>query len=193
VPANLTKRDFSKVSGPWRRGVRLALPGLASRSLAAGPASDEFYFVQLSDLHWAQGPRSIRMLKGRCPKAIAAVNALSEQPDFVVFTGDITHTTDDEKNAAHAWRKRRKLSQPEGQAGLFLAGEHDASLDNGAAFKEFFADKLLIRPQGCALYRARQRIGSQGESRTEQLTGSPPTSRSLSGSADRRAYAPAAF
>jgi 3',5'-cyclic AMP phosphodiesterase CpdA len=72
-------------------------------------------------------------------KAVAAVNALKEQPDFVVFTGDLTHTTDD------AAERRRRLGQFRDIVGAlkvrnlrFMPGEHDASLDNGAAYKEFF-------------------------------------------------------
>jgi len=72
--------------------------------------------------------------EGTLPKAIAAVNALDPQPDFIVFTGDLTHTTDDP-----AERRRRMAQFKEMIGGLktqrirLLAGEHDASLDNGAS------------------------------------------------------------
>src|SRR5512144_1759402 len=56
---------------------------------------DDFYFVQLSDSHWGyrgpDNPESATTLK----KAVATVNALEVQPDFIMFTGDLTHTTDD--------------------------------------------------------------------------------------------------
>lgn len=72
-------------------------------------------------------------------KAVATVNALEIQPDFIIFTGDLTHTTDDPKE------RRKRLSEFRDIAGelkvknlRFIPGEHDASLDNGAAFKEFF-------------------------------------------------------
>ena len=35
--------------------------------------------------------------KGTLPKAVAAANALAQTPDFVIFTCDLTHTTDDPK------------------------------------------------------------------------------------------------
>jgi len=67
------------------------------------------------------------------------VNALSFEPDFIVFTGDLTHTTDDPAE------RRRRLSQFRDIVGglknknvRFMPGEHDASLDNGQAWKEFF-------------------------------------------------------
>ena len=62
-------------------------------------------------------------------------------PDFIVFTGDLTHTTDDP-----AERRRRMTEFRDIVAALkvkqvrFMPGEHDASLDRGAAYKEFFGD-----------------------------------------------------
>jgi 3',5'-cyclic AMP phosphodiesterase CpdA len=95
--------------------------------------------VQLSDTHWGfsgpPNPDAANTLK----KAVAAVNQLSEPPDFVVFTGDLTHTTDDP-----AERRRRLARFREIVGGLkpatvhFMPGEHDASLDRGQAYTEFF-------------------------------------------------------
>jgi len=136
--ANITKRDFLRLAGMG--GVVLAsqLPGFASRSFAA--EADEFYFVQLSDLHWGfKGPQVNPDPEGTLPKAIAAVNALPEPPDFVVFTGDITQTTEDPKERrARMTQAKEIISQLKVKNIHFLAGEHDASLDKGEAFKEFF-------------------------------------------------------
>ncbi|HEY1129438.1 MAG TPA: metallophosphoesterase [Roseateles sp.] len=107
----------------------------------AGRPQDEFYFVQLSDTHWGfQGPPNPDA-RGTLPKAVAAVNALPRPPDFIVFTGDLTHTTDDP-----AERRRRMaefkqvVSDLQVKTVRFMPGEHDASLDRGAAFKEMFGD-----------------------------------------------------
>jgi 3',5'-cyclic AMP phosphodiesterase CpdA len=107
---------------------------------AAGPeGAKDFYFVQLSDAHWGfQGPPNPDA-GGTLRKAVAAVNALAEPPDFIVFTGDLTHTTDDPVE-----RRRRLAEFKTIVADLkvktvhFMPGEHDASLDSGAAFKEYF-------------------------------------------------------
>jgi 3',5'-cyclic AMP phosphodiesterase CpdA len=116
-----------------------SLPGCASLSSGADP---DFYFVQLSDTHWGfNGPAVNPDARGTLPKAVAAVNALAIPPDFIVFTGDLTHTTDDPVE-----RRRRMKEFREVVAALknpnvrFMAGEHDASLDNGQAFKEFFGE-----------------------------------------------------
>ncbi len=112
----------------------------ASSGTAAKPY-DDFFFVQLSDAHWGfEGPENPDA-KNTLRKAVAAVNALPTQPDLLVFTGDLTQTTDDP-----AERRRRMAGFREIVSGLkvkqvhFMPGEHDASLDRGTAFKEFFGE-----------------------------------------------------
>jgi hypothetical protein len=102
----------------------------------------DFYWVQLSDTHWGfDGPGVNPDARGTLPKAIAAVNALVPQPDFVVFTGDLTHSTDDP-----AERRRRMAEFRDIVRGLrvrdirFMLGEHDASLDRGEAYREHFGE-----------------------------------------------------
>jgi predicted phosphodiesterase len=144
--AKITKRDFLKLAGMGGVVFASGLPGFNSSARAAGMgmAGDDFHFVQLSDLHWGfKGPMANPDAEGTLPKAIAAVNALPKQPDFVVFTGDITHTTDDPKE-----RRARMAKAKEIIGGLkvekmyFLNGEHDAALDKGEAFKEFFGESI---------------------------------------------------
>jgi len=120
------------------------LAGCASadaKTVAGGPAYDDFYFVQLSDTHWGFSGAPNPDAKNTLRKAIATVNALEKPPEFIVFTGDLTHTTDDPGE-----RRRRMAEFKEIVGGLkvkqvrFMPGEHDASLDRGAAFKEFFGE-----------------------------------------------------
>ncbi|HSE74842.1 MAG TPA: hypothetical protein VLB05_10040, partial [Dongiaceae bacterium] len=80
--------------------MRLAAIGggvvFASRLVPKALAADEFYFVQLSDTHWGfQDPKANPDPRASLTSAVAAVKALSQAPDFVVFTGDLTHKTDD--------------------------------------------------------------------------------------------------
>ena len=131
----LDRRQFLKLAGLG--GVVFA-SGLA-RGADYASAQEEFFFVQLSDTHWGFQGAPNPDAAGTLPKAIAAVNALEPQPDFIVFTGDLTHTTDDP-----AERRRRLaqfkdlLAQLRTQNLRLMPGEHDASLDNGAAYQEFF-------------------------------------------------------
>jgi Calcineurin-like phosphoesterase len=132
----LDRRQFVQLTG---LGGAVYASGLAGAALAAG--QDDFYFVQLSDTHWGFEGAPNPDAKGTLPKAIAAVNALAQAPDFVIFTGDLTHTTDDPKERRKRLAEFREIAaRLEVKTVRFIPGEHDASLDNGKAFKEFFGD-----------------------------------------------------
>jgi 3',5'-cyclic AMP phosphodiesterase CpdA len=138
----MDRRDFLNLATVGGGAVFVSgLAGCAARAEAMAGDYKDFYFVQLSDVHWGyQGPAnpdSAVTLR----KAVASVNALPTQPEFIVFTGDLTHTTDDPAE------RRRRLAEFKTivadlkvKAVRFMPGEHDASLDRGAAFKEFFGD-----------------------------------------------------
>ncbi|MES2151940.1 MAG: metallophosphoesterase [Pseudomonadota bacterium] len=132
----IDRRDFLKLSAAG--GGAVFMSGLYSHALAATPY-DDFYFVQLSDSHWGYQGDANPDAANTLTKAVAAVNALATPPDFVFFTGDLTHTTDDP-----AERRRRLAGFREIVSGLtnknvrFIPGEHDAALDHGAAFREMF-------------------------------------------------------
>ena len=132
------RREFLKLAAVG--GGIVYASGLAGCATAM-PKTSDFYFVQLSDSHWGYAGEANPDAANTLKKAVAAVNALSVQPDFIMFTGDLTHTTDDPKE-----RRRRLAEFKEIVSGLkvkqvrFMPGEHDASLDNGAAYKEFFGE-----------------------------------------------------
>jgi Calcineurin-like phosphoesterase len=134
------RRDFLKLTG---LGGAVFMSGLAGCStLGTRTAQQDFYFVQLSDTHWGfNGPVVNPDAAGTLPKAVASVNALETQPDFIMFTGDLTHTTDDpqERRRRLAGFKRivGELQNPNVR---FMPGEHDASLDRGQAWSEFFGE-----------------------------------------------------
>lgn len=108
---------------------------------AAGAAIDDFYFVQLSDTHWGFEGAPNPDARGTLGKAVAAVNALAHSPDFIIFTGDLTHTTDDPKQRRVRMAQFREIvAGLTTQKVLFMPGEHDAALDRGEAYKEFFGD-----------------------------------------------------
>lgn len=120
-------------------GGAVFLSGLYGQTHAAAAAYDDFYFVQMSDSHWgftgAANPDAANTLK----RAVQTVNALETQPEFIVFTGDLTHTTDDPKERRKRLAEFREIvGELKVKPVHFMPGEHDASLDNGAAFKEFF-------------------------------------------------------
>lgn len=139
----INRRDFMKLTAVGGGAVFLSGLSACATSAAGGSSAsgayDDFYFVQLSDSHWGfsgpPNPDAANTLK----KAVATVNALEVQPAFIVFTGDLTHTTDDPQE------RRKRLGEFRDIVGAlkvkqqyYMPGEHDASLDHGAAFKEFF-------------------------------------------------------
>lgn len=134
--AHNDRREFLKLTG--MAGVTFTA-GLFPAFRATAHAGSDFHFVQFSDTHWgfkgAPNPDAEHTLE----KAIATVDGLASKPDFIVFTGDLTHTTDDGKE-----RRARMARFKEIVAALtvknvrFMPGEHDASLDKGEAYKEFF-------------------------------------------------------
>ena len=138
----INRRDFLKFAGIG--GVVFA-SGLGwparSHGASANPSeTEDFYFVQLSDSHWGfTGPEANPDPTGTLPKAVAAANELTTQPDFIVFTGDLTHTTDDPKDRRRRLGEFKEIvSRLKVQDVRFMPGEHDGSLDQSKAFQEFF-------------------------------------------------------
>jgi hypothetical protein len=142
----IDRRDFIKLAGlggiVFASGLGLNTFGAVNSSSGKGSGVEEFSFVQLSDTHWGfDGPSINPDSQGTLKKAVAAVNGLNQQPDFVVFTGDLTHITENGKV------RRDRMAEFKDIAGAlkvktihFMAGEHDASLDRGDAYQQFFGN-----------------------------------------------------
>jgi hypothetical protein len=135
---SLNRRDFLKLSGLGGLVFSSGLTGARAFAHAGGP--DEFYFVQLSDIHWGFNDLKFNAdPKGTLPKAIDTVNNLSRQPDFIIFTGDLTHTTDDPVERERRLSEFKSIAKRLKNKNVrFMPGEHDASLDSGAAYQKFF-------------------------------------------------------
>ena len=136
----MNRRDLLKLAG---LGVAVCVSGTTARAGESERRHDDsFYFVQISDTHWGfNGPNINPDSQGTLKKVVAAVNGLAEQPDFVVFTGDLTQTTDDPRIRRDRMAEFRDIvSQLRVKSVRFMPGEHDASLDRGDAYQEFFGD-----------------------------------------------------
>jgi 3',5'-cyclic AMP phosphodiesterase CpdA len=112
-----------------------------SQALANGEAVAPFTFVQLSDTHvgFAGPPNPTGVAAFQ--RAVAMVNALGQRPDFILFTGDLTHDSETPGEPALRMKKFQEIA-----AGLqvterhLVPGEHDAGLDGGVLFREFFGE-----------------------------------------------------
>jgi len=114
------------------------LAGAAVKDKKSSVDSD-FFFLQLSDTHWGYSGPANPEADVTLKKVVETINGVSARPDFIVFTGDLTHTTDD-----GAVRRRRMgefkqiVAQLKTRTLHLMPGEHDASLDAGRAFQESF-------------------------------------------------------
>ncbi|MCG6551441.1 MAG: metallophosphoesterase [Candidatus Magnetominusculus sp. LBB02] len=142
----MDRRDFIKLIGMggavivMETGITEIVMEMGSSAGAATMPQETLTFIQLSDTHWGfNDPKINPDFAGTLKKAIAQINSMKSQPDFIIFSGDVTHSTDDPKE-----RRRRMAEARDIIAGLnlknvkMMPGEHDAGLDNGEAFQECF-------------------------------------------------------
>jgi hypothetical protein len=138
MPSHIDRRDLLKLLGVGGVVFASGLAGAEKKRKKSDVASD-FFFLQLSDTHWGYAGVSNPEADVTLKKAVATINGVAAAPDFVVFTGDLTHTTDD-----GALRRKRMAEFRDIVAGLkvetrrLLPGEHDAAPDAGAAYREHF-------------------------------------------------------
>jgi 3',5'-cyclic AMP phosphodiesterase CpdA len=135
----LQRRQFMRLAACGGGAVFASALFPSAQAAGTASAAPDFYFVQLSDVHWGfEGPENPDP-RGTLPKAIAAVNALEDPPDFIVFTGDLTHTTDNPVERRKRMREFEDVARDlKVKHVRFMPGEHDAALDKGRAFSEFF-------------------------------------------------------
>ena len=145
------RREFLKMAGVGGVVFASGLRG-AQGATPAGGKYDDFYFVQLSDSHWGfQGPPNPDA-KGTLQKAVAAVNSLSEPPDFIVFTGDLTHTTDD------AAERRKRLAEFKQ---VVAALKNPNVRFQCIGLLDHFGDDPIIEPVSRMLYDSVPRVRKQ--------------------------------
>ncbi|HJU83154.1 MAG TPA: metallophosphoesterase [Holophagaceae bacterium] len=137
----MERKDFIRLMGLGGVVFASRLEGFAAPLRAAGALAKrrDFHFVQLTDTHWGYAGPANPDAAGTLPKAIEAVNGLAHPPDFIVFTGDLTHTTEDgATRRARLAEFKAMVAKLKVQRLYFLPGEHDAGPDQGEAFREFF-------------------------------------------------------
>lgn len=136
---DINRREFLGLMGIGGVSI-ISLSGVSSVAYAYGgmKVDNDFSFVQMSDTHLGfNGPAINPDATGTLKKAISLVNNLKTQPDFIIFTGDLTHSTDDPVERRRRLSEFRDITKTLKQDTIkFLAGEHDAAADNGAAFQE---------------------------------------------------------
>jgi len=141
MQSEIDRREFLKLAGVGGVVFLSGLHGQPGLPMSAGKAKD-FFFVQLSDTHWGfEGAKVNPDAKGTLLKAVKEVNSLKQKPDFIVFTGDLTQTTDDTNVRKSRMKEFKEIvSELDTKVIHYMPGEHDASLDNGETYKDFFGE-----------------------------------------------------
>ena len=146
----MNRRDFMRLSAVSlgagamiHFAPNLALAEGVTRHLRRrnGEAPSPFSFVQLSDTHVGFNGPPDPLGTAAFERAVDVINALDPQPDFVLFTGDLTHDADDPGEHAKRFKKFREISSKLKVKTLHhVPGEHDAALDGGVLFRENFGE-----------------------------------------------------
>jgi 3',5'-cyclic AMP phosphodiesterase CpdA len=147
------RRSFLKIAGT-SIGVGALLrfaPSLGASPLGGefarmikgrtGEAPRPFSFVQLSDTHVGfSGPPSPLGTRA-FEEAVRTINALPEPPDLILFTGDLTHDSEDRGEHASRMKKFQDIARGLNVQNVkVIPGEHDAGLDGGTLFRNVFGE-----------------------------------------------------
>ena len=133
----IERRGFLKCMAWAGTGIVWAMNGgvLSSSELLAGAKrKSRFNFVQISDSHIGFNKDPNHDVSKTLQEAVDKVNALADQPAFVIHTGDITHLSRPEEfDTAAQILKGVKTSQV-----YYVPGEHDVFTDDGQLYRERF-------------------------------------------------------
>ncbi len=147
------RRSFLRIAGMslgvgalYRVAPALAASGEGAdmvRQLARknGEGVRPFTFVQLSDAHVGSGPPLNQNGTAAFERAVETVNRLPHAPDLILFTGDLTHDSEDRGEAAARMRRFREIADRlKIRTHKLVPGEHDAGLDGGVLFRDVFGE-----------------------------------------------------
>lgn len=136
----IDRRGFLKCMAWAGTGALCFMQGGVLKSLALprqygtkieSPSAGELSFVQISDSHMGfnkpANPDVIATLKA----AVDKINALPQQPEFILHTGDISHLSKPEE-----FDNVEQILKATNKQIFFVPGEHDVLNDNGAIFRD---------------------------------------------------------
>ena len=92
----------------------------------------ELHFVQISDSHMGFNKPANPDVTGTLKATIDKINGLAQQPDFIIHTGDLSHTS----KAAEFDTLDQALKDAKPREVFFVPGEHDTSIDDGKMYLE---------------------------------------------------------
>ena len=137
--ASLGAGALYRVAPAW--AAEDAAETAARQRAANGEEVTPFTFVQVSDTHVGFSGPPNPTGTAAFERAVILINGLPHPPDLVLFTGDLTHES--EAPGEHAARMKRFQEIASGIRApvvRVVPGEHDAGLDGGALFRNFFGE-----------------------------------------------------
>lgn len=133
----IERRSFLKCMAWAGTGLVWAMNGgvLSAHELLATPKRKlGFSFVQISDSHIGFNRDPNHEVTKTLQEAVDKINALEEQPSFVIHTGDITHLAE----AAQFDTAAQILKGARASQVYYVPGEHDVFTDEGKLYLERF-------------------------------------------------------
>src|SRR5216683_1909284 len=92
----------------------------------------ELHFVQISDSHMGFNKPANPDVGATLQATIDKINALPQEPDFIIHTGDLSHMS--KPGEYDTLDQLLKAANP--KQVFFVPGEHDTSIDDGKAYLE---------------------------------------------------------
>ena len=134
---NIDRRGFLKCMAWAGTGLVWTVSGGIPSSRLFGESSgpkdgDTFSFTQISDSHLGFSKPANTDVAATLQLAIDRINAESSQPDFLIHTGDITHSA----KAAEFDAAQQLLTGLKQKRVFYVPGEHDTSTDDGKLYLE---------------------------------------------------------
>ena len=115
----------------WTVGSGVLSSEAFGQSMKKASAGD-LRFVQISDTHMGFNKPANADVNGTLQATVDKINALEQQPEFLIHTGDLSHTS----KAAEYDTLDQLLKGARAKQVFYVPGEHDTSVDDGKAFLE---------------------------------------------------------
>jgi 3',5'-cyclic AMP phosphodiesterase CpdA len=132
----IDRRGFLECMAWAGTGVLWSVSGgvLSSRALGQKmpDKAGELHFVQISDSHIGFSKPANPDVVGTLRAAVGKINALPNAPDFIIHTGDLSHTS----KPAEFDTLDEVLKSARSEQVFYVPGEHDFSIDDGKQYLE---------------------------------------------------------
>jgi 3',5'-cyclic-AMP phosphodiesterase len=139
-PDGIDRRGFLKCMAWAGTGAVCVMQGGVLKSFAFGPGSKidqaamkgDFTFAQISDSHIGFNKAANPDVTATLREAISKLNALPQNPEFVLHTGDLTQLS----KAEEFDTLDQSLKSVRTGRIFYVPGEHDVLNDNGVQYRE---------------------------------------------------------